>query len=94
MPSSHSKSAVAASSESDDIHSVVLAGMALRVKYRKTDAHGNPIKHIFRFETMGVHPKNRGGVYPNGRRCKQLGVDVIETGFSKEEIGNQFVGVE
>ena len=41
-----------------------------------------------------MHQKNRGGIYPAGITCKDLMVNVITGGFSKEEVGHQQVAVE
>ena len=43
---------------------------------------------------MGVHKKNRGGVYPSGIRCKSLCVEVLEAGFLKEEVNHACIVVE
>ena len=69
----------------DKQHSLATHGMALRVKYRRVDAEGKPIKKKIGLSTAGTHPKNRGGLYPSGRRCKALAVDVVgKVGFLKE----------
>ncbi len=56
----------------DEEHSLAVNGMAWRVKYRRTDAEGKVIRKKMPIGSLGVHPKNRGGVYPAGRRCKKL----------------------
>ena len=74
--------------------SQVTAAMAWRVKYRKVDLVGALLKLIQRIESLGVHPSNRGTVYPTGLRCKSLCSRVMQAGFSKEEVCHQFVAVE
>ena len=74
--------------------SLMTAAMAWRVKYRKIDHDGKVIRLKLRIESLGVHPKNRGGVYPAGVRCKGLCVDVVEAGFVKEEVNHAVVVVE
>jgi hypothetical protein len=72
----------------------MIAGMAWRVKYRKLDSDGNVLRMKLPLPTLGVHPKNRGGVYAAGLRCKNLNTEVIESGFVKEEVDHQGVAVE
>ena len=43
---------------------------------------------------LGVHQKNRGGVYPAGVRCKSLCEDVVDAGFSSEVVNQNCVAVE
>ena len=68
--------------------SLLLAAMALRVKYPK----GQNI--MVRIESMGVHKQNRGGLYPAGIRVKSMCVDVLGAGFLKEEVNHLCVAVE
>ena len=63
----------------DEIHGLMTAAMAWRVKYRKTDNDGNAQKMYVPVGGLGVHKKNRGGVYPAGVRCKSLCVEVLES---------------
>ena len=65
---------------------VVTAAAALRTKYRKTTADGKTLRCKLRIANLGVHPKNRGGAYPSGVRCKALLEDVLDAGLVKEEI--------
>ena len=67
---------------------LMVAAMAYRVKYRKVK------KMSARVESMGVHKKNRGGVYPAGPRCKSLCANVVEVGFLKEEVNHACIAVE
>ena len=75
-------------------NSLMVAAMAYRVKYRKVDSNGKAIKVWLRIENMGVHKKNRGGIYPAGVRCKSLCVEVVGAGFVKEEVGHAVIAVE
>ena len=72
----------------------MVAGMARRVKYRKHDNDGNVLRMRLPVHTLGCHPKNRGGVYASGLRCKGLCIDVVEAGFVKEEVDHAGVAVE
>ena len=67
---------------------LVVRASALRVKYRK----GNKVR--VRIESMGVHPKNRGRVYPAGIRVKRLCGEAVVVGFVKEDVGHNCVAVE
>jgi hypothetical protein len=73
---------------------LMVAGMAYRVKYRKVNTAGEAIKIYVHIGTSGVHEKNRGGVYPNGIRCKSLCVEVVQAGFVKEEVNHACIAVE
>jgi hypothetical protein len=75
-------------------HSLMVAAMAYRVKYRKVDSDGKTIRIHVRVDSMGVHKKNRGGVYPAGVRCKSLVVEVVQAGFLKEEVSHVCIAVE
>ena len=73
---------------------LIVAAMAYRVKYRKVNSAGQAKMIPVRVESMGVHMKNRGGVYPAGIRCKGLCADVVVAGFVKEEVNHACVAVE
>ena len=73
---------------------LIVAAMAYRVKYRKVNSAGQAKKILLRTENLGVHMKNRGGVYPAGITCKGLCVDVLPAGFVKEEVNHACVAVE
>ena len=73
---------------------LMVAAMAYRVKYRKVNPDGKARKIPVRIESMGVHRKNRGGVYPAGIRCKSLCAEVLEAGFVKEEVNHACIVVE
>ena len=79
--------------QSDD-HGVMVAAMALRVKYRKVDDNGRAIKQMLPIGQTGPHPANRGGVYASGDRVVGLCKDVLQAGFCKEEIDHGCVAVE
>ena len=64
---------------------------AWRIKYRDMKF---PLKVKVRVENMREHHQNRGGVYPNGLRCKDLCNEVLAAGFLKEEFSNMLVAVE
>ena len=74
--------------------SVMTAAAAVRAKYRKTTADGQTLRCKLRVANLGVHPKNRGGMYPAGVRCKALCEEVLDVGFLKEEIDQCVVVVE
>ena len=74
--------------------STVTAAMAWRVKYRKTTSDGKVLRVKLPVGGLGVHSKNRGGVYPAGVRCKSLCEETFDVGFSKEEINHAGVSVE
>ena len=71
-----------------DNSGLMMAAMAFRVKYRKVR------KINVRIGSMGVHKKNRGGVYPAGIRVKSLCVEVLGAGFVKEEVSHVCIAVE
>ena len=72
----------------------MVAAMAYRDKYRKTTSDDVPVKQKIAIQSLGVHPMNRGGVYPAGIRCKNLCEEVITCGFMKEEVNHACVAVE
>ena len=73
---------------------LMVAAMVYRVKYRKVNHEGKPIKLLLSIESMGVHKNKRGGVYPAGIRCKSLCVTVLEAGFIKEDVSHALIVVE
>jgi len=80
--------------EATMIQGQVTKAMAWRVKYRKLDKDADAIKIKLAVQALGVHPMNRGGVFPSGSRCKHLCQEVFEAGFVKEEVNHAFVVVE
>ena len=104
MPATHSKVANAtpangrklpSTADAEDcLQGIITAGMAWRVKYRVLDGSGEVVKRHCPILYLGVHLRNRGGIYPSGVRCKGLGVDVVAEGFAKEECNHAGVAVE
>ena len=43
---------------------------------------------------MGVHPQNRWAVYPQPDTVRNLGLNMIGTGFNKMEASHEWVCVE
>ena len=43
---------------------------------------------------MGVHPQNRGGIYPQPDTARNLGVEIIARGFNQSEANHEGVSVE
>ena len=74
--------------------SVISYAASMRGKYRKTNTDRKVVKHTLAIGSMGVHPQNRGGLYPAGCRCKGLLESVLDVGFSKEEMNSGVVVVE
>ena len=68
---------------------LVRAAMALRVKYRVSGER----KHIS-LSRLGVHPMNRGGVYPQPDTVRNLGLELLNTGFNENEANHEGVCVE
>ena len=88
-------SKMASKMTADEAHSLAVAGMAWRVKYRQTDESGKVIRVMVYIGSLGVHKKNRGGVYPAGKRCRSLCIEVVgEVGFLKENVEHAVVAVE
>ena len=73
---------------------VMSAAAAFRAKYRLTKPRGGESKQRLSIRSLGVHPHNRGGVFPSGLRCKSVCQDVIQAGFVKEEVNHAAVVVE
>ena len=73
---------------------LIARAMAWRVKYRKVDNAGQPIRMLLRVDFLGVHKNNRGGVFPAGLRCRSLCGDVLHAGFIKEDVNHAGVAVE
>jgi hypothetical protein len=76
------------------ISGIVTAAMAWRVKYRKLDDNGKVVRKHIPIQNMGVHPRNRGGIYPAGIRCKSLCQELLTNGFLKEECNHVGIAVE
>ena len=70
------------------LHGIMVAAMAWRVKYRKVNSKGETLMLQIPITALGVHKKNRGGVYPAGVRCKSLNEEILLVGFAKEEVNH------
>ena len=68
---------------------LVRAAMALRVKYRISGE-----RKLISLGRLGVHPMNRGGVYPQPDTVRNLGLDLLNTGFNENEANHEGVCVE
>jgi len=66
---------------------IKLAG-CLRAKYRV----GNP--SLMPLQCLGIHQKNRGGIFPQWQRSQSLMRKIFEGGFSRETAWHQGVCVE
>ena len=71
---------------------IIRKAMAFRVKYRIT-ARG-VIKQRILLKALGVHPNNRGSVYPNEDRVIGLSKDVLRWGCDQDEADHNGVTVE
>ena len=58
---------------------------AYEAKYVELDADGNPLRITVPILEVGVHPKNRGGVYTQGRHCKRLIAAMIWNSFEHSQ---------
>ena len=58
------------------------------------DIHGKPVFQKFPIGQIGVHRKNRAGVYPAGLRCQSLCTKVVPNGWQKEEATRRLLAVE
>ena len=72
---------------------LIRKAMAFRVKYRLVGENGS-LKRRLPLRIMGVHPENRGGVYPQAGAVRQLGIALVKAGFNQEEADHQGVCVE
>ena len=84
--------------EPTTLQGLVAQAMAWRVKYRVAQPNPSGRAGNYRFpipiRSLGVHPHNRGGVYPSGIRCQSLCQEVLKTGFCKEEVNHAAVVVQ
>ena len=67
--------------------------MALKVKCRIVDDGGKSKKRI-PLQLMGVHPCNRGSIYPQPDVVKGLGIHLVRWGFCQEEADHQGLAVQ
>ena len=75
-----------------DIDGIIREAMAWRVKYRLT--YNGKAKRRLQIQTMGVHPTNRGGVYPNEDKVMSLGQHILKCGADQDEADHNGVCVE
>ena len=68
---------------------LVRKAMAFRVKYR-LDGRKKQIS----LSRLGVHPQNRGGMYPQPDVVRNLGLKIITKGFNQSEANHEGVSVE
>ena len=67
---------------------LVRKAMAFRVNYRVSD------KKTISLSRLGVHPQNRGGMYPQPDVVRNLGLKIITKGFNQSEANHEGVSVE
>ena len=72
---------------------LIRAAMAFRVKYRVPQADGKT-KRKLPLQVLGVHPMNRGGVYPSPDTVNNLGVSIVNDGCNPEEANHEGVCVQ
>ena len=63
---------------------LIRQAMAYRVKYRIEGG-----KRLMGLSLLGVHPQNRGGVYPSPETVRNLGLKLLKTGFSVDEANHE-----
>ena len=68
---------------------LVRKAMAFRVKYRTA-----PSTKIIRLSRLAVHPHHREGMYPQPDAVRNLGVQIMATGFNGSEADHEGVCVE
>ena len=71
----------------------VRKAMAMRVKYRVLTDSGQ-VKRRLSLRLLGVHPDNRGGIYPQGDVVKTLGIRLAGLGYNQDEADHQGVAVQ
>ena len=69
---------------------LIRQAMAYRVKYRVIAANGAH-KRKLPLSLLGVHNRNRGGVYPSPETVENLGLKLLSVGFSSEEANHEGV---
>ena len=77
-------------------HGQIQQAMAYRVKYRVMHKEGAKQVQtvIIAIRKLGVHMKNRGGVYPNVDILKELCTYLLDNGFLRSEADHQGVCVQ
>ena len=68
--------------------------MALKVKYRRCFDCGHKYKKRIMWDLIGVHPENRGTLFPQIDTLKLLGKNIMAMGASIEEADHMGVVVE
>ena len=68
---------------------LVRKAMAFRVKYRVSMN-----KKRIALARLGVHPHNRGGMYPQPDTVRNLGMSIMAIGFNGSEADHEGVCVE
>ena len=68
---------------------LVRKAMAYRVKYRLPGQ-----RRKIPLSRLGVHPQNRGGMYPQPDVVRNLGLQIMATGFNVSEADHEGVSVE
>ena len=68
---------------------LVRKAMALRVKYRVSLS-----TKTIALARLAVHPQHRGGMYPQPDTVRNLGVQIMTTGFNGSEADHEGVCVE
>ena len=68
---------------------LVREAMAFRVKYRTSSS-----KKRIALARLAVHPHSRGGIYPQPDTVRNLGVQIMATGFNGGEADHEGVCVE
>jgi len=72
-----------------DTEKLIKIAGCLRAKYRVSNA---PV--LMPLQCLGIHQKNRSGVFPQFQRCQSLMLKIFSGGFSKETAWHQGVCVE
>ena len=79
--------------DSKEFNGILRQAMAYRVKYRVMNQQGKAKKNI-PLEFLGVHPSNRGGVYPTVSTLENLNINIVGSGFSEQEANHEAVCVQ
>ena len=72
--------AVDMATDDDETYGIMKRATLLRLKYKVHDT-----KKKLQLTQLGVHPKNRAGVYPNAERVESLGTSLLKDGFNVDE---------
>ena len=81
--------AVDIATDGDEAYGIMKRATLLRLKYRVHDT-----KKKLQLTQLGVHPKNRAGIYPNANRVEHLGIDLLRDGFNVDEAYHEGVCVQ